>query len=151
MALSELWRFDAPPQARVKVTRDGFGVLLRQPSTCGATLYAFAPKVPQQLPLRSDARGMERGEVSWSTDGKYLASTGLEGKLQLLRKEENGYVEVALLEHGAWARDGGMEMSAEKRLSPHAAAMLVAFSAAPGAVAAPGAQLAAVARRCRAW
>ena len=25
------------------------------------------------------------------------------------------YVEVALLEHGAWARDGGMEMSAEKR------------------------------------
>jgi len=24
-------------------------------------------------------------------------------------------VEVALLEHGAWARDGGMEMSAEKR------------------------------------
>ena len=25
-----------------QVTRDGFGVLLRQ--TCGATLYAFAPK-----------------------------------------------------------------------------------------------------------
>ena len=37
------------------------------------------------------------------------------------------------------------------RLSPHAAAMLVTFSAAPGIVAAPGAQLAAVARRCRAW
>jgi hypothetical protein len=32
-----------------QVTRDGFGVLLRQPSTCGATLYAFAPKALGEL------------------------------------------------------------------------------------------------------
>ncbi|CAK9103709.1 unnamed protein product [Durusdinium trenchii] len=86
--------------ARVKVTGDGRGVLLQ--GLGGAVVVPFdGPKVPQQIPLKADLKGLERGEVAWSADGN-LASTCLDGQLQLLQMKvelEEIYV-PEIFEHG---------------------------------------------------
>eukprot|EP00434_Breviolum_minutum_P031783 symbB.v1.2.028109.t1/scaffold2944.1/size66737/4 len=80
--LSELWRLEDAP-GRIQVTHDGLGVLLRRLD--GATFYPFGPQAQQPVSLYADVRGLERGEVSWAED--YLASTSLEGKVQLLKRQ----------------------------------------------------------------